>query len=111
MSFLDTLKGLFAPDAPSNAIHHATGEAGEALRALRGVIDPETGIDVVRMGMVRAIDIEENVAHVALTPTTAGCPLASWLVGACAHALGEVGFEADVRIVTEPPWSPADMER
>ncbi|MDP2316371.1 MAG: metal-sulfur cluster assembly factor [Pseudomonadota bacterium] len=112
MSWLDTVKGLFAPErSSSHAVHHALGEAGEVLRALREVIDPETHIDVVRMGMVRAIVIEDNVAHVVLTPTTAGCPLSAWLVGACATAIEELGFEADVQIVTDPPWSPEDMDR
>jgi metal-sulfur cluster biosynthetic enzyme len=111
MSFLDTVKGLLAPETPRNAVHHAVGEAGEALRALREVIDPETNLDVVRMGMVRAVSVDDNVAHVTLTPTTAGCPLSAWLLGACATALVDAGFEPDVQMVTDPPWSPSDMER
>lgn len=112
MRWLDTVKALFArDDTPQNALHHAVGEAGEVLRALRGVVDPEMDMDIVRLGLVRGVAVEGNVAHVRLTPTTAGCPLSAWLVGASVHAIEELGFEASVEVVTEPAWTPEDMDR
>jgi ATP-binding protein involved in chromosome partitioning len=42
---------------------------------LRGVIDPELGVDIVELGMVREIEIDEALVRVVLALTTAGCPL------------------------------------
>ena len=43
--------------------------------ALRGVVDPELGTDIVTLGMVRDIEIEDGVAQIAIALTTAACPL------------------------------------
>lgn len=111
MSWLDRFKGIFAAERePSRALHHAEGQVGAALDALRAVMDPEIGRDVVALGMVRAISVVEGTAYVRFAPTTAGCPLEGWLVGACTHALQTIGLRAEVEIVTDPPWTPADME-
>lgn len=112
MSLLDSLKTLFSgDDAPPRALHTGVGATGEILRALRGVVDPEMEMDIVRLGLVRQVVVEDDIAYVTLTPTTAGCPLSAWLVGACAHVLGELGYEARIDVVYEPPWSPDDIEK
>lgn len=78
---------------------------------LRGVIDPETGRDLIAMGMI--YDIRTRGAHVAvdMTTTTRGCPLAEMLrMGVEAAVLGAEGVEtADVRLVWDPPWTPDRM--
>ncbi len=45
------------------------------LNALRGVVDPELGADIVELGMVGAITVEGRSATVAIALTIAGCPL------------------------------------
>ncbi len=113
MSIMDKFKEFFSASGlpESYALHHAPGPAGEVLAALRGVIDPEMGIDIVSIGMVREISVEDNRATVVITTTTPGCPLADWLVAACAQAVTEMGLVPDVQVTHEPPWSPSDMER
>ena len=52
----------------------------EVLQALRGVVDPELGSDVVELGMIRATDIgDDGTVTVTLALTTAGCPLRAQL--------------------------------
>ncbi len=51
-----------------------------AREALRVVIDPEIGMNVVELGLIRDIDIEEDRAHVTMIMTTPFCPYAPQLL-------------------------------
>lgn len=111
MSIFSRIRDVLSPPpGPSRAVFQLDGDAGKVLDALRSVVDPELGRDVVSLGMVRAVSVEAGRAVVDLCPTTAGCPLTGWLTTACTGAAEEAGFPAEVRVVTEPPWSPSDME-
>jgi metal-sulfur cluster biosynthetic enzyme len=80
--------------------------------ALRRVIDPELGCNIVDLGLIYDIAIEEGgVARVKMTTTTLGCPATSYLVeGAedCVCAVPGVEF-AKVELTLEPPWTPQMM--
>lgn len=92
--------------------------AGEAalreavMSALRVVIDPELGENVVDLGLIYRIDIaEDGAAVVEMTTTTKGCPATSYLkeaVEAAAWAVPGIAY-ADVRLTYEPPWTPDMM--
>ena len=75
---------------------------------LQNVIDPELGINIVDLGLIYNIQIEENKISVDMTLTTAGCPMAGVLAGSVEQAIREVFEEADVEVslVWDPPWSP-----
>ena len=80
--------------------------------ALRRVIDPELGIDIVAMGLVYDVREEDGGVVVEMTLTTPGCPVSEGLPeqawDAAADALGPAGLATlDVRVVWEPPWTPA----
>ncbi|GMU63403.1 MAG: SUF system Fe-S cluster assembly protein [Myxococcaceae bacterium] len=80
----------------------------ELLQALRTVIDPELGIDVVSLGLVYGARREGDVAKVALTMTTPACPLGEAIAADAREALllrvPELR-EAEVELVFEPPWT------
>lgn len=89
----------------------APGEAGRVLAALRGVVDPETGVDIVAMGLVRGVDVDDGRARVTLTLTTAGCPMGPVIVAAADAAVRRLGLSPTIDVEAEPPWSPEQMER
>lgn len=80
--------------------------------ALREVIDPELGFNIVDIGLVYDISIDEGgIARITMTTTTKGCPATSYLKeGAGAAAQSVAGVQgADVRLTYDPPWSPDMM--
>ncbi len=84
----------------------------EIIAALRGVIDPETGRDLVAMGMIYDAGFDSGTAHVVMTTTTRGCPLSGLLrMGVEAALLAVPGVStAEVSLTWDPPWTPDLME-
>jgi metal-sulfur cluster biosynthetic enzyme len=93
----------------------AKGEADASDRirdALRQVIDPELGYNIVELGLVYDVVIEEGgVVHVTMTTTTPGCPATTYLRGGAGEAVSAVpGVEfVDVKLTYEPRWAPEMM--
>ncbi|MFH7861021.1 MAG: metal-sulfur cluster assembly factor [Candidatus Aenigmatarchaeota archaeon] len=52
----------------------------KVLAALRKAIDPETGIDVVSMGMIKGIEVKGKNVKIKFKPTTPFCPMISYLI-------------------------------
>lgn len=81
----------------------------ECWEALRTVLDPELGLNIVDLGLVYEVVIEGGEVCVVMTLTTPGCPLSGSLPNAALQAVllvpGVTG--ADVVLTFEPPWSPA----
>jgi metal-sulfur cluster biosynthetic enzyme len=53
---------------------HPTVQEADVLEALRAVVDPEIGMDVVALGLIRDVNIEPDKAHVKMILTTPFCP-------------------------------------
>lgn len=84
----------------------------ELLRALRAVLDPELGIDIVELGLVYAAWREGEVARVVMTMTTPACPMHELLSEDARMALENLVAgvrRAEVKVVFDPPWSPERM--
>ena len=84
------------------------------LGALENVIDPELGIDIVNLGVVYDVELDdEGVATVTMTLTSMGCPLGPVIVDQVNTALGELPEvkSTNVNIVWNPPWSKDKMSR
>jgi len=78
--------------------------------SLRGVLDPELHLDVVTLGLIRAINLETTPIEVKMLLTTPFCPYGPWLVQQVketAEAAG--GREAKVEVLPEQ-WNPEMME-
>ena len=81
------------------------------LDALRQVIDPEIGCNVVDLGLVYSTYITGTKVTVQMTLTTPGCPMGESIAqGAQWALLGIEGVEdAAVELVWDPPWNPSMM--
>ncbi|HEY9378325.1 MAG TPA: metal-sulfur cluster assembly factor [Jiangellaceae bacterium] len=79
----------------------------DLTEAMRDVVDPELGINVVDLGLVYGIDVDdEGVATLDMTLTSAACPLTDVIEDQTSAALD--GLVSDFRInwVWLPPWGP-----
>ncbi|WP_439632025.1 metal-sulfur cluster assembly factor [Shinella sp.] len=80
--------------------------------ALRMIVDPEIGRNIVDLGLVYDVTVEEGgVVRVTMTTTTRGCPASDYLkeaVGNCVRHVPGVEY-AEVRLTYEPPWTPKMM--
>ncbi|MBN8955433.1 MAG: metal-sulfur cluster assembly factor [Rhizobiales bacterium] len=93
-------------------VEAAEGLAEKVRGALRGVIDPELGYNIVDLGLVYDIEVAgDNVAIITMTTTTRGCPATSYLKDGArdaAWSVPSVEF-VDVKLTYEPPWTPQMM--
>ncbi|CEA02195.1 hypothetical protein BN1050_01166 [Metalysinibacillus saudimassiliensis] len=84
------------------------------LSVLENVIDPELGIDIVNLGLVYDVSLdEEGTAVITMTLTSMGCPMAPVIVDQVQTALSELPEvkKTEVDIVWSPPWSKDMMSR
>ena len=84
------------------------------IGALENVIDPELGIDIVNLGLIYNVDLDDNgLCTVNMTLTSMGCPLAAHIEQDIRHALSDIPEvkEIDVQIVWNPPWGKDKMSR
>ncbi|MBU8682917.1 metal-sulfur cluster assembly factor [Bacillus sp. GM2] len=84
------------------------------MGALEQVVDPELGVDIVNLGLVYDVDMDENgKTDVTMTLTSMGCPLAPIIVDEVKKALADIPEvkEVDVQIVWNPPWTRDKMSR
>ncbi|WP_336822079.1 metal-sulfur cluster assembly factor [Sporosarcina sp. USHLN248] len=87
---------------------------GSIMGALENVIDPELGIDIVNLGLVYDVDLDdEGTAKVDMTLTSMGCPMGPQIVMNIKQELSELPEvkDVDVNIVWNPPWSRDKMSR
>lgn len=81
----------------------------EALDALRDVVDPELGINVVDLGLVYGVEAEKSRVRVIMTMTSRTCPLSLSVAEMAETAIrSRDPLLEDVRvdIVWDPPWDP-----
>ncbi|HUY97380.1 MAG TPA: metal-sulfur cluster assembly factor [Verrucomicrobiae bacterium] len=86
--------------------------ADEVREALLAVIDPEIGLDIVSLGLVYTVSVDEaGVAAVEMTLTTPYCPMGPVIESQVHAAAASLPGITDVRIelVWSPPWDPHTM--
>ena len=77
--------------------------------AMRDVVDPELGINVVDLGLVYGIAVDEDdVCLLDMTLTSAACPLTDVIEDQSRNALVRTGLVSELKInwVWVPPWGP-----
>jgi len=103
------------PPAPAGSTESPAGSDGARVAAVREalseVIDPDLGVNIVDLGFVRAVTIEERTAVITMTLTSAACPLTGVMedqIRTELAALGDLdGFVVDWQWL--PAWRPADI--
>ncbi|MBQ1039597.1 metal-sulfur cluster assembly factor [Micromonospora sp. C81] len=99
-----------AGDAPTAGVSKAM--IADIEEAMKDVVDPELGINVVDLGLVYGVHVDdENVATLDMTLTSAACPLTDVIEDQTRQALTTGpggGLVNDIRInwVWLPPWGP-----
>jgi len=84
-----------------------TPEQEDVLEALRDVVDPELGINVVDLGLVYGVDVDaERVATIDMTLTSAACPLTDVIEDQAREALEGIVTDFRINWVWMPPWGP-----
>jgi metal-sulfur cluster biosynthetic enzyme len=86
--------------------------SSEILDALRGVVDPEMGINIVDLGLVYETGARDGDVHVQMTMTTAACPLGESMADEAAAVIRRrvPGVKSvSVQLVWEPAWQPSMM--
>jgi metal-sulfur cluster biosynthetic enzyme len=79
--------------------------------ALRQVIDPEIGCNILDLGLVYHVAFSAGKVRVTMTLTTPGCPMHESISWGVKNALLNLEgiTEAEVDIVWDPPWNPSMM--
>lgn len=81
------------------------------VESLKNVIDPELGINIVDLGLVYDVRIEDGTVHIDYTLTTMGCPIGPMIEAQIQQLLKDIegvdGLQAE--LVFSPPWTPDKM--
>src|ERR1700742_4126179 len=102
--------GAAPAETPLAGATELTQEQEDVLEALRDVVDPELGINVVDLGLVYGVDVDaDTAATIDMTLTSAACPLTDVIEDQAREALD--GLVTDFRInwVWLPPWGPESI--
>ena len=91
----------------TSVVAGATLTVEDVEEAMRDVVDPELGINVVDLGLVYGIHIEDH-SHVVLdmTLTSAACPLTDMIQDQTDSALDGMANDVAINWVWMPPWGP-----
>ena len=86
--------------------------APDIREALRQVLDPEIGVNIVDLGLVYRIEVDGARVRIAMTMTSPACPLAGYLKDLVTSAIRDRVpdvTEVDIVVEWEPPWDPDMM--
>ncbi len=86
----------------------------EVWNALKTIVDPEIGANLVDLGLIYEVKVEEGKkVYVKMTLTVPGCPLMNVLPAQVEEQLKKIEGVEDVRVelTFDPPWSPDRMSK
>lgn len=92
--------------------NQVTGSQAQVLDALRQVVDPELGINIVDLGLVYGTEVRDGQVQVRMTMTTPACPMEELLMEMVHSAILRELPQArsvEVDLVWDPPWRPDMM--
>ena len=94
-----------------SSVEQGNGIEARILDALRNVVDPELGINIVDLGLVYGVSVEGDKVRIEYTLTTMGCPIGPLIEAQMKQFLDAVPgiTEVDAEMVLTPPWTPDKM--
>jgi ring-1,2-phenylacetyl-CoA epoxidase subunit PaaD len=80
--------------------------AEQVWEAFEDIPDPEIPVvSLVELGVIRSVDVQEGRVRVEFTPTFLGCPALEMMKRALEDKVAELGYEPEVRVVSDDSWS------
>lgn len=81
------------------------------LESIKQIIDPEIGINIVDMGLIYEVDINDTTVDIKMTLTSPGCPAGGQIVNGTQHVTQQMDGveEVNVSVVWTPRWTPELM--
>ncbi len=86
----------------------------QIIAALRAVLDPEVGANVIDLGLVYGIDLKDRNVRLEMTMTSPACPLSSYLQETAERAIRARVPETmavEITMVWQPAWDPSMMSK
>ena len=83
----------------------------DVIEAMRQVEDPELGMDIVDLGLVYEVEVEDSTTKVTYSLTSMGCPAGPLIAQDIDSAVRQVeGIEdVELELTFDPPWTPDKM--
>ena len=108
----DYLEGFLAQKPAAAPSGEPGGDLYDAvIVALKEIYDPEIPVNIYDLGLIYNVEVNEGHVLVTMTLTTPHCPVAESMPGEVELRVGSVPGvgDAEVNLVWDPPWSPANM--
>jgi FeS assembly SUF system protein len=108
----DYLEGFLAQKPAATERDGAGGDLQTAvIDALKEIYDPEIPVNIYDLGLIYGVDVNDGQAVITMTLTTPHCPVAESMPGEVEMRAASVPgiLDAEVNLVWDPPWSPANM--
>lgn len=90
-------------------ISNDTEKLQQALLALKQVMDPEIGLNIVDLGLVYQVDFDDEGKNIynTMTLTTQFCPMGESITDGAQQALEAAfpGYTVHINLIFDPPWS------
>ncbi len=80
--------------------------AEDVEEAMKDVVDPELGINVVDLGLLYGVHVDGNDVVLDMTLTSAACPLTDVIMDQTNQALEGIASDVAINWVWMPPWGP-----
>ncbi len=83
----------------------------DVIEALRAVEDPELGMDIVELGLLYDVEVQEPRVKVLYSLTSMGCPAGPLIQQSIEEVVQSIpGIEdVDTELTWDPPWTPEKM--
>ena len=77
------------------------------LEKIKEIIDPEIGINIVDMGLIYEVDIDDTTVDIKMTLTSPGCPAGGQIINGAQHVTQQLDGveEVNIEVVWNPRWT------